>query len=402
MLTRFPQLSETFILNRLTGQVERGHDLTIFSRPPVENRRHPDVDRFDLLAKARHCPSISDRMLPRALKAFGLLVTRMPHVVALLRSLNVARYGERAASLNLFYMAMPLLQDRPEFDVIHCHYGPIGLLGQALRQLGLIHGRLVTSFYGYDVTRHPVMRGSDVYQTLFRDGDLVLALSEHMKSQLIELGCPADKVRVHHLGVDVDRFSFGSKTRNQGEPLRLISVARLVEKKGLADAIAALAKLRDDGVDFEFRIVGGGPLEGALREQVVACKLEDSVTLLGWRVQDEVSQLLESAHVFVAPSVRARDGDEEGTPTAIIEAMARGLPVVSTIHSGIPEVVRDGETGFLVAEHDIDALADRIRRFSEQAELLPRMGRASRDVIEAEFDVAKLNDQLVTYYEGLS
>jgi colanic acid/amylovoran biosynthesis glycosyltransferase len=282
--------------------------------------------------------------------------------------------------------------------VIHCHYGPIGLLGVALRELGLIQGQLVTSFYGYDVTRHPDHRGSRVYDRLFQQAELILALSSDMRERLIQLGCSENKCRVHHLGVDVSRFTYRTPTIGN-RPLKLISVARLVEKKGLANAISALAAVRDSGIPFEYQIVGGGPLAETLQAQVSALDLTQHVQLLGWRVQEEIAELLESADVFVAPSVRATDGDEEGTPTAIIEAMAMGLPVLSTVHSGIPEVVRDGQTGYLVPEHDVAALVDdRIQKLHDDRSLLLSMGRAGREVIESEFDVAKLNDELIQHY----
>lgn len=403
LVTHFPQLSETFILNRITGQIDRGLDPQIYARPPAKAESpHQDVDRYQLLERTHHCPPMAPRAFPRALEGIVHGLKNFPRApIPILRCLDVLRYGERAASLNLLYMALPFLRERPRFDVIHCHYGPIGQLGVALREMGLVKGKIVTSFYGYDVTRQPLLRNPQVYHRLFAQGERVLALSEHMKSQLVALGCPPERVLVHHLGVDCQRFAFRERQAHD-KPLEILSIARLVEKKGLEYAIEALAWLQGRDVSFRFRVVGDGPLASQLQRRTAELGLSDNVEFLGWRKQDEVAELLDTTDLLLAPSVRARDGDEEGTPTVIVEAMARGVPVLATRHSGIPEMVRDGETGFLVPERDAEALFERLVYFDANRDQWSGWSSRGRQVIEEEFDVHRLNDQLLEIYEGLS
>jgi colanic acid/amylovoran biosynthesis glycosyltransferase len=124
--------------------------------------------------------------------------------------------------------------------------------------------------------------------------------------------------------------------------------------------------------------------------------------LLGWKTQQEVAEILGQAHVLLAPSVTAPSGDQEGTPVALMEAMAMGMPVIATRHSGIPEMVRDGENGFLVPERDPEALAERIAHLARHPEQWEALGRAGRAVVEREFDVNPLNDRLVEIYQRVA
>src|SRR6185436_3798725 len=201
----------------------------------------------------------------------------------------------------------------------------------------------------------------------------------------------------HHMGIDCGRFRFRARQKEPGQAPRLLSIARLVEKKGVEYAIRAAARLR--GVDFHYDIVGDGPLRPGLEQLVRELDVADRVNLLGWKQQTEVVQLLEQAHLLVAPSVTGRDGDQEGIPVAMMEAMAMGLPVLSTQHSGIPELVEDGRSGYLVPERDVDALAEGLKRLLTAPEQWAEMGEAGRRRVEADYDIHRLNDRLVGLFE---
>ncbi|MHC4949028.1 MAG: glycosyltransferase family protein [Planctomycetota bacterium] len=178
VVQQFPTLSETFILSQLAAQVRRGHDLDILAeRRGDDTRTHEDVDRYDLAARTVYRAMPAGRVV-RLAGAARLLVTRLVRRPrALLGALDVARHGALAASGRLVYTAAPLLGRGP-YDVAHCHFGPMGLLGLALQDMGLLPGALVTTFYGYDVTQVPRSRGRDVYRRLFERGTRFLALSE--------------------------------------------------------------------------------------------------------------------------------------------------------------------------------------------------------------------------------
>ena len=183
--------------------------------------------------------------------------------------------------------------------------------------------------------------------------------------------------------------------------MRLVTVARLVEKKGVAYALQAVARLLRQGTNVSYVIAGDGPLRPDLERLIQDLRLDARVRLLGWVDGEQISRLLKDAHVLVAPSVTAEDGDQEGIPNVLKEAMATGMPVVSTWHGGIAELVEDGVSGFLVAERDVDALTDRLAYLADHVETWPALGRAGRTKVERQFDIERLNDRLVELYRQL-
>ena len=181
--------------------------------------------------------------------------------------------------------------------------------------------------------------------------------------------------------------------------VRLATVGRLVEKKGVEQAIRAVSLLRRERPElaFTYRVAGDGPLRGHLEALIGSLGLQDCVTLLGACTGREVAALLEDSQLYLQPSVTAANGDMEGIPVSLMEAMAMGLPVLSTRHSGIPELVADGEAGFLVPERDIPALAARLADLAAEPSRWPAMGGAGRLAVEPGFD----NDRLVDSLAGM-
>jgi len=262
----------------------------------------------------------------------------------------------------------------------------------------MLKGPVVTTFHGYDMTRHVRRFGVGVYHRLFDRGDLFLPISDHWRRRLIELGCPPDRIQVHHMGVDCSRFEPRLERVSDGKTVRLITIARLVEKKGVAYAIRAMRRLVDRGMNVEYDVVGGGPLSADLRALVDSLDLGQSVRMLGWQAEDEVRDLLKRADALVAPSVTAADGDQEGIPMVLMEAAAMGMPVVSTHHSGIGELVEDGVSGYLLPERDVAALADRLGELIGQPNRRLQFGQAGRRIVEEQFNIERLNDELAEIF----
>jgi colanic acid/amylovoran biosynthesis glycosyltransferase len=287
------------------------------------------------------------------------------------------------------------------FDVILCHFGHVALEVDRLRELGAISGKLVTVFHAYDLTVLLRERGEDAYEQLLRRGDLFLPISQHWRQRLIGLGCPPQRLAVHHMGIDTRRFPFAERRPDGDADVTLVSVARLVEKKGLEHGIRAVAALRDRDLPVRYTIAGDGPLRAQLEALTHELGLADVVKLLGPIDQDEVGRLLAKAQVLLAPSITANNGDQEGIPLSIMEGMALGMPVVSTWHSGISELVEDGVSGYLVPESDSETLADRIEILIAEPERRAEMGTAGRRIVERDFDVDRLNDQLADRLESL-
>ena len=185
-------------------------------------------------------------------------------------------------------------------------------------------------------------------------------------------------------GLDLETLRFRPSSL---KPPSIVAVGRLVEKKGFADLIDAVSVLAARDVVVPTRIAGGGRLEPALREQVEISALGGMVEMLGPRTQCEIITLIHSATVVVAPCVTAADGDRDGLPTVLLEAMAMGTPVIATAVTGIPEAVVDGETGLIVPERDPYALADAVERLLGDPALRTRLAVAARAMVEERFDV---------------
>jgi colanic acid/amylovoran biosynthesis glycosyltransferase len=183
--------------------------------------------------------------------------------------------------------------------------------------------------------------------------------------------------------------------------VRILTVARLTEKKGVEYGIRAVANALGKGQPIEYTIAGDGALKNKLQALIGELEVGDSVRLVGWKSQDKVAALLENSHILLAPSVTTDGGDEEGIPGVIMEAFAHGLPVVSTVHAGIPEIVKDGESGFLVPERDIDTLTEKLLALTEEPSLRSRMGRQGREFVGGHCNIERLNDRLVETYQKL-
>lgn len=282
--------------------------------------------------------------------------------------------------------------------LIHAHFGTDGLLVLPLaRALGV---PLVTSLRGYDVTRSDGallgsgrlswMRYALGKTRLQRGGALFLTVSDALREKAIARGYPAGRTRTHYNGVDLDRFHPGEEAR---EPGLILHVGRLVEKKGTAVLIEAVAGIEG----ARLVVIGDGPLKGALERRA-----GPSVRFLGRLTADEVAQWMRRASVLAAPSLTAADGDAEGLPNVVVEAAASGLPVVATLHSGIPEAVEDGKTGLLVPEGDCAALADRLAALLGSGDMRRAMGAAARSLAERRFDRAALTGRLERIYDEVA
>lgn len=390
----FPEISETFILDQMTGLIDRGHEVMILARPPADPkaRTHAAVTEYGLPERVRYWDSPRGNRRAVVSRTWRLMLSSPARTVGdLARCVGAFTPGENLVRMwSRATMARTVVTP----DVLFAQLGTNGVLAQQVRDICHLPIPLVTTFLGYDLSRVLRERKPDYYARLFARGDLMLPLSDYFRERLISIGCPPEKIRVQRLGVDTGAFTFRERTPTPGGPTRFLSVARLVEKKGLETGLHGFALLRRDVPDVTWHIVGDGPLRPQLEALRGALSLTENVVLHGAMPRERVRRMLDESHLFLAPSVTAGNGDQEGTPVAIMEAMACGLPVVSTRHSGIPELVRDGVTGLLVPERDPDALGDALRRLALAPERWGEMGREGRAVVERDYDVRVLNDRL--------
>ena len=404
-VSRFPKLSETFILNQITGLIDRGHKVDIFASMLGEDSAvHATVKEYGLLDSTIYYKSISRNpanKLLRFLKAIILILANFhKNPVSLLKSLNILKYGKKSASLNLLYATISFLNRGP-YDIVHSHFGPNGNFAVLLKDIGTFKGKFLTTFHGSDVNRYPKLYGEDVYLDLFKKVDLVTVNSNFTKSKVKCLGCNEDKIIKLPVGLNTARFIFKERVLNPGDEIKILTVGRLVEKKGLRYSIEAVAEIIKKKPAIQYNIVGEGVLRDQLLELIRQLCVEDKVKLLGSKNHDEIHQLYSEAHIFILSSVTADDGDREGQGLVLQEAQAMGLPVIATLHNGFPESVVDGESGYLVPEKDVDSLTERLEYLIEKNADWPAMGRVGRKFVEENFDINKLNDRLVDIYHKI-
>ncbi len=397
----FPSVSQTFILNQITGLVDRGQEVDIFTLFQGDlSQAHGDVIKYKLLDRVCRTPLFPRNKLIRILKGLFLFLTNFHASPAIfLRSLNIFKYGKTAASLQLLYHTIALMRIDRNYDIIHCHFGPNGIKAAALRDIGAIRGKLITTFHGYDAHSYPQQNGGAVYEFLFKKGELFLTVSEYMKRRLYELGCAGDKIEVHYSGVGCRKPACKERRFKTGDKIRILTIARLVEKKGIEYGIRAVSQILRKYENIEYTIIGDGPLRGRLKELIRELQADANICLAGWKVQDYVHREISQSDILLCPSVTAANGDQEGVPVVIMEAMAAGLPVISSRHSGISELMQDGVTGFLVPERDESALADKLSYLIGHHELWAGMGRTGRNRVESCHDIDKLNDGLIEIYK---
>jgi len=395
----FPSLSETFILNQITGLLDLGHDVEIFSFKKSEQlKHHKDVDKYKLMERVHYIkvPRSKIRQIFKVLYIMTKHLFKKPLVV--LKLLNLLNYKRKKISLGLLCEIGPFLDK--DFDILYCHFGPTGIKGAMIKNTGVIDFKLLTSFHGFDISTYILKKGKNVYNLLFNIGDVFLPICDHWKNVMIKLGCSENRIIVHRMGIDLKKFILKAKSSNK-KRTRIISIGRLVEKKGIEYGIKAFKNVLEEIPDTDYIIAGDGPLRNKLNNLINKFRIESKVKILGNKTHEEIIELLYGSDILLAPSLVAKDGDCEGIPVVIMEAMATGLPVISTYHSGIPELVKNGKSGFLVPEKDIKGIADKLKYLILHYEKRLVMGRAGRKIIEKEYDVRILNNQLIDIFSNV-
>ncbi len=298
------------------------------------------------------------------------------------------------------------LKDRP--NLIHAHFGPCGW--NVLPFAKWLNIPLITSFYGADAYQFPQKQPCwhNRYKKLFKQGRLFLVEGPAMRKKLIELGCPQEKIIIHHIGIKLDRYEF--RPRNANGEIRLLVCGRFVEKKGIPYAIEALKRVRSKTrVEVTLTIVGDSDNKGTLTDEkrkilnsIEKHQVADAVTITGYIPHNELLRIAYDHHILVAPSIHASDGDAEGGfPVILTEMSATGMPTVAFNHCDIPQIIQNGKSGFLVPEKDVDALVERLIYIIEHPEICEKMGHSGRAHVEKNFDIDKLNDRLVQIYQDL-
>ena len=406
---QFPVRSQTFVLNQVTGLIDLGVDITILSLGAGDKSIFNDEELkpYNLAHRTVYLldsGSISQNRLLRFVYRFfsvltGILINNNRWSV--LKALNVSQFGQQAKSLLLATIVARLSQAL-KFDVIVAHFGFNGVTANQLRELGVLQGEIATIFHGHDISSvQALAQRNKNYQALFQQTELMLPISELWKNKLIELGCPDTKIIVHRMGVDLASFQYNENLLNQErQSLKIFTVARFAEKKGLKYAVKAMALLkRNTDIDFHYTLAGFGELADELQQLVIELNLSKEVSFIGEINSEQVKSYMQHADVFLQPSVTAKNGDMEGVPVTIMEAMAMGTVVVSTFHSGIPELITHNKHGLLASERDQVAIAQHLESIALDKEHAQDLAVNARNRIEQIGNVDQLNKELIKLLE---
>ena len=294
--------------------------------------------------------------------------------------------------------------ERNDYALVHAHFGTGAVYALPYARKHKLP--LVVTFWGTDVSaligsqRYEPRRWRYVFRApaIFQQADLMLAVSRDLQELVADLSGRPDAVKLYHHGTDLSRYHPSDAVR---EVPHVVFVGRFTEKKGLPYGLRAFAEAIRQGREARLTLAGGGEQESWLRQFVREHGLGDRVHFAGVITSEQVADLLADADVVLVPSVVARDHDREGSPTVIREASASEVPILGTYHGGIPEAVADGETGFLVPERNVPALADRLITLLDDAELRRAMGKAGRAKMEREFDLHKQVAELEAHYDAV-
>lgn len=295
-------------------------------------------------------------------------------------------------------------------QLVHSHFGNKGWL-----DLGAVRGtaaKHMVTFYGQDASKlpqqHPIWRTR--YHELFAHTDQILCEGAFMRQRLIQLGADPARTRVQHLGVELDQIRFQTRHRQPDEPLKILLAATFTEKKGFPDGLEALGRLHHEHhIPLQITIIGDArpePHFQAEKQKILATlekwKLRPFTRLLGYQPYATLFAEAYQHHLFLSPSRTARDGDAEGgAPVSLIDMQATGMPVVSTTHCDIPEVVKHGRTGFLSAEGDIDGLVQNLLHLAQNPDQWATIGTAGRQHIEQEYNAHIQGQRLAAIYHQL-
>jgi colanic acid/amylovoran biosynthesis glycosyltransferase len=285
--------------------------------------------------------------------------------------------------------------------LLHIYFGNNGLFWLPLLNRSPVP--TIVSFHGADVGVNVDSSAAKIlFLELFASCTLVLARSESLASSLLDLGCPPAKLRIQRAGIPLDTFRYMPRRKPANGAWRLLQACRLIAKKGLEMTIRAFAAFSKGHPNASLTIAGDGPLRGVLEDLATRLRLSGRIYFAGFVSQSALLDLYRESHLFLHPSEQTPDGDREGIPNSLLEAMATGLPCITTRHGGIPEAVTHLESGILVRESDLEGLADWLERLAHDDELRDSLGIRAARLIAEKFDLTTQIEKLEEVYLSLT
>lgn len=396
IMSRFPHLPETFILREMNEMGQFGWDIALYPLIRQEQSVIHDEAR-PWLDKAQPLPFFSAGVFAANLRTLfkkpGRYLSLWGQAIA--QNLSSPNLLIRAIALLPKAVYAAELMQAEGIQHIHAHYATHpALVAWAIKQLTGIS-------YSVTVHAHDIFVRTAMLDTKMREATFVAAISNFNRDYLGDkVGqWVKEKIFIVHCGIQPEKYTAKPRQWQAGERFELITIGSLQPYKGQKVLVEACALLRDKGVPFRCRVIGSGEEKENLEQQIAQHNLQNEVLLLGGKKQSEVAELLATAHCYLQPSIITPSGKMEGIPVALMEAMAGELPVLASALSGIPELVRPGETGYLVPPAEAQALANMIEKIYHEPAEAARLAANGRALVLQEFELRANVEQLAKLFD---
>jgi colanic acid/amylovoran biosynthesis glycosyltransferase len=401
ILGGFPYASETFITNHIVETIAAGYDVRIYTNhlnTIEESSQKELIQRYGLLNKAtvKHVKT-PESFGSKILKSLVLLIKNPKYIPLFLRIIKSNKLNKH----RLWYEALSF-KDLNDADIYHSHFADQSLFISDLIEVGFFKKsfKLFVTFHGYDAHLKKTTKSfiKENYQRLLNHAQIVFVNSSYIKSKVEDLGCEPQKIEVMPIGVDTSFFKY--KIRKQFKPFIIITVGRLMKLKGQDFGIRVINNLVERGCDVEYLIIGDGKEKNTLQRLIEDLEIQGNVKLLGEKTQSEVLEYLYKSNVFLMTSVKDNSNRSEAFGLVSIEAQATGIPVVAFDSGGVSSTFKDGYSGYLTEEKNIEMMADKVESLINNEAKLLEMGNNAKIFVGSHFDSKLVINKHIEFYNS--
>lgn len=412
ILPKWPTKNEVPIINQIVELKNQGVQEMVFYAFDKDSKDiMKDVQLLTNVHKTIYIPQPKlNRFKNKVINKLFIIFKALPLLIKTLflypkifyQSIFYKSFGEYRSAFKIIYAVQPLLKNSSNYDIVHCQYGPYGIWGSIFDELGLIKGKLITSFRGYDINKLPTQKPNNFYSFLINKGSLFTSNSNFTKNNAIKLGFPEQKIKVIRTALNISKYNYLERNYSTYETFQVLTIAALRTLKGIEYSIRAIKIVLEKHPDItiKYRIAGEGYLRENLQDLINSLGLKSNVELLGFVNHDELNVLYNKAHLFILPSIKTKNGNQEAQGLVLQEAQLSGIPVIGTNTGGIPEGIVDGASGFIVEPENPEEIAEKISYFIKQPKEIVTFGKQGKVFVTEKFNLETETSKLIRYYEG--
>ena len=391
-----PAYIEAYKMDQMISLMRRGYDVSALLMKKPKKVLEKNTIEYDFKKNITYINVNGSKVLKIFLFAWwfirALIINPLKTFLAI--------YRLRLRDNFLSYSTIAFFIIAGKYGLIHVHNGHAGVF--ISKMIDAIKLPVVVSFYGWDFSQDLPLRPGE-YNKMFATVDKITAMSEFMKKRLVKYECPEEKIEIVRIWAKDIFLNFSEmKKPISKNKVQILSVGRLSTKKGYDVCLKVMKLLKKSNEQFHYTIIGDGPLNNELQNLCLELDLKDEVTFKGAISRDDVKPYMEQCDIFLIHSVTGPDGDMEGTPTVILEAGLLRKPVVSTYHSGIPEIVDNSMSGYLTEEKDVGKTKDYLSDLIHDQEKRNSFGEALRNKILAEYSEEVNCPKFIKIYNDIS